>query len=231
MSPLHLISSMASKSLLKALADQFTQQTSLPVNCEAIGGVDVAKRVKSGEVADVVVLARASIDEFAQAALVSAEVCDIAQSGIGVAIQSGAPLPDISSEAGLKEAVENAPSVSFSTGPSGVYLEKRFAAWGILDKVRSRIVVPPPGTGVGSFVASGKAAIGFQQLSELVEVSGITIVGPLPGSLQLLTVFSGAVLSTSTQPEAAIKLLKFLAAPDHDGLRKTFGMERPAPHR
>ena len=222
---------MAPKSLLTALATQFTQQTSLPVTCEALGGVDVAKRIKAGEVADVVVLARASIDEFARAALVSAEVCDIAQSGIGVAVRSGAPRPDVSSEDRLKAAIEHAPSVSFSTGPSGVYLEKKFATWGILDKVRSRIVVPPPGTGVGAFVAEGKAAIGFQQFSELVEVSGITIVGPLPASMQLLTVFSGAVLSTSPQPQAAMQLLSFLAAPDHDGLRKTFGMERPSSKR
>ena len=227
MSALHLISSMAPKSLLKALAEQFAQQTSLPVICEAVGGIDVAKRVKAGEVADVVVLARASIDEFAQASLVSSEIHDIAQSGIGVAVRSGVPLPDISSEASLKQAVETAASVGFSTGPSGVYLEKKFAAWGILDEVRSRIVIPPPGTGVGSFVADGKAALGFQQISELVEVSGITIVGPLPSSMQLLTVFSGAVLSKSGQPEAAMKLLKFLAASDHDEARNTFGMERP----
>jgi molybdate transport system substrate-binding protein len=226
MGALHLTSSMAPKSLLKALAEQFTQRTQLSVTCEALGGVEVAKRVKAGEVADVVVLARASIGEFVQAGLAAGDICDIAQSGIGVAVRSGTPLPDISSEVAVKQAVEQASSVGFSTGPSGVYLEKKFAAWGILDKLRSRIVVPPPGTGVGSLVAAGKVAIGFQQNSELVEVSGITLAGPLPESMQLLTVFSGAVLTSSPHPETALRLLRFLAAPDHDGLRKQFGMER-----
>jgi molybdate transport system substrate-binding protein len=218
---------MAPKSLVVTLAKQFSEKTAVPVNCEAAGGVDVIKRIEAGEIADLVVLARASIDEFVRAGHVLPETRDIAKSDIAVAVRAGSTAPDITSETTLRAAVEEAVSVSYSTGPSGVHIEKTFAAWGLLEKLRPRIVIPPPGLSVGVLVATGKAAIGFQQRSELISIDGIRIIGALPGSMQLLTVFAGAVLSRSPQPAKASKLLGFIAAPEHDAVRRRFGMESP----
>jgi molybdate transport system substrate-binding protein len=125
----------------------------------------------------------------------------------------------------VKAAVESAGSLSYSTGPSGVYLEKLFERWGILEKVRPRIVVPPPGVPVGSLVADGRAALGFQQLSELMNLKGIVVLGPLPDSIQTMTVFSGGVCAASAQQESARKLLEFMSSAEVARLKREHGME------
>jgi molybdate transport system substrate-binding protein len=226
MSAIKLISSMAPRELLKELTGQFSANTAKPVEYEAAGGVEVAKRVRRGEPFDAVVLARNAIDELAKDDLLAASsITDIAQSGIAVAVRADAKLPDISNEAAVKRAILAAKSVSYSTGPSGVYLEKKFAAWGILETVRPRIVVPPPGTAVGSLVASGDVALGFQQLSELIALPGIRVVGSLPAELQLVTVFSGALTRNASERQAVLDMLQFMAAPQNAPLKRRFGME------
>jgi molybdate transport system substrate-binding protein len=115
--------------------------------------------------------------------------------------------------------------MSYSTGPSGVYLEKLFDRWGILEQVRPRIVVPPPGVPVGSLVADGRVALGFQQLSELMNLPGIVVPGPLPDAIQSMTVFSGGVCAVSANQAAARALLDFLRSPSATGLKQRGGME------
>src|SRR3974390_1340065 len=134
MSAIKLISSMAPRELLKELTAHFSANTAKTVEYEAAGGVEVAKRVRRGEPFDAVVLARNAIIELAKDdLLVASSVADIAESGIAVAVRADADPPDISNEAAVKRAILAANSVSYSTGPSGVYLEKKFAAWGILE--------------------------------------------------------------------------------------------------
>jgi molybdate transport system substrate-binding protein len=226
MSALKLLTSMASRELLRDLAARFEGATSQGVSVEAAGGVEVAKRIRGGEAADIVVLARNAIEGLAQAgSLIGTSITDIAQSGIAVAVRAGAPAPDVATEESLKRAVIAASSVSFSTGPSGVYLEKIFARWGVLEELRARIVVPPPGVPVGSLVASGSVQVGFQQLSELINLAGIQVLGPLPAAIQLATVFSGAVACVSTRAPAASALLRYLASPEVRDIKPRFGME------
>jgi molybdate transport system substrate-binding protein len=95
----------------------------------------------------------------------------------------------------------------------------------VLEELRGRIVVPPPGIPVGSLVASGSVQLGFQQLSELINLAGIQVLGPLPAALQLTTIFSGAVASVSTQAPAASALLRYLASPEVRDIKPRFGME------
>jgi len=223
---LKLITSMASRALLKELCARFEKESQQAVSVEAAGGVDVAKRLRAGELVDVAVLSRSSIDDLArEKVLLEHSITDIASSGIAVAVAAGAAEPDIGSEETLRRTVLAAPSISYSTGPSGVYLEKRFAAWGVLEQIRARIVVPPPGVPVGSLVASGKVALGFQQLSELVHVEGIRVIGPLPAAIQLLTTFSGAIAHTCGQANAARDLLHYLASPQLAPVKAGFGMQ------
>jgi molybdate transport system substrate-binding protein len=142
-----------------------------------------------------------------------------------VAVRAGGDRPDIGSEEAVKRAVEAARTVSFSTGPSGVYLERLFERWGILEQLRARIVVPPPGVPVGRLVASGAAQLGFQQRSELSTVPGIEILGPLPPALQSITIFSGGVAAASGQAESARALLAFMASPAVAELKWRHGLE------
>ncbi len=221
---LKLISSMATRDILAALATAYAQAQQQPVNCEAVGGVDAAKRVQADEQFDLVVLASNAIDKLLADNKVRGPRIDLTQSGIAIAVRAGTAQPDISSEDAVKQAVLQARSLSYSTGPSGVYLEKLFARWGILDEIKPRIVVPPPGVPVGSLVAKGEVELGFQQLSELISLPGISVLGPLPDAIQSITVFSGAVAATSSQPDAALKVLQYMASPETAAIKTRYGM-------
>lgn len=224
--PLRVLSSMATRELLKELAARFQRATSNEVVTEAAGGVDVAKRVRAGEGADVVVLAKDVIDKLiAEGKLLTGSRVDLVISGVAIAVRAGARRPDISSEDAVKRAVLAAKSVSYSTGPSGTHLEKTFERWGILADIRSRIQVPPPGVPVGSLVASGAVELGFQQLSELKNLAGIDVLGPLPPAIQTITTFSGGVSTNSSQPDIARALLVYMAAPSAAELKQQHGMD------
>jgi molybdate transport system substrate-binding protein len=224
--PLKLLSSMATRELLNELSARYGRETDQPVVSEAAGGVDVAKRVRAGESVDVVVLSSTAIDSLiAAGSLLPDSRIDLVKSGVAVAVREGVPRPDVSTEDAVKRAVSGAKTLSYSTGPSGVYLEKLFQRWGILQDIRSRIVVPPPGVPVGSLVANGTVELGFQQLSELMTLPGIDVVGPLPPGIQTITIFSAGVSPGCDRPEAARALLDYMASPAAVALKEKFGME------
>jgi molybdate transport system substrate-binding protein len=225
-SPLKLLSSMATREVLAELISRYQQCTVQRVDAEAAGGVDVAKRVQAGEALDIVVLARNAIDKLiVDGKLLAGSRVDLMKSGVAIAVRSGARKPDIATEEAVKRAVLAAKTLSYSTGPSGVYLEKMFERWGILAQIRSRIIVPPPGVPVGSLVASGTAELGFQQVSELLNLADIDVLGPLPPPIQTVTIFSGGVSVNSSKPEAARALLVYLASPAASDARQRHGME------
>jgi molybdate transport system substrate-binding protein len=223
---LKVLSSMATRAVLAELSSLHERSTGRPVETEAAGGVDVAKRVRAGEPVDVVVLASDVIDALiAEGRLVSGSRVDLVSSPIAVAIRAGAPAPDIGNEEAVKRAVVSAKSLSYSTGPSGRYLEKTFERWGILDAIRPRVVVPRPGIPVASLVADGSAEIGFQQLSELIGRADIEVLGPLPPELQSVTIFSGGIGAACAQPDAAQALLDFMASAEVGDAKRRYGLE------
>lgn len=226
--PLKLLSSMATRELLNELVAQYQRSSGQPVTSEAAGGVEVAKRVRAGETVDVVILSSTAIDSLiAAGSLLPDSRVDLVKSGVSIAVRAGAARPDVASEDAVKHAVLAARTLSYSTGPSGVYLEKLFERWGILTQIRERIVVPPPGVPVGSLVASGKVELGFQQLSELMSLPGIEVIGPLPPEIQTITVFSGGISSGCARPWAAGALLEYFASPSVSQTKRRYGMEAP----
>ena len=219
------ISSMATRQVLAELVDGFAQQSGIHVAIESVGGVDAAKRVQAGEAFDVVILASDAIARLLAAGqLLPGSQVDWVQSGVAVAVPAGAPLPDLRTEDAVRQAVLAAPSISLSTGPSGVALAQLFARWGIADQIAPRMVQAPPGVPVGALVALGEVALGFQQLSELLHVPGITIAGPLPAAIQITTTFSAGVGAQSPQAEAARALLAYLASPQAADAKRRQGM-------
>ena len=136
------ISSMATRAVLAELADAYAASTGVRVDITSVGGVDAARRITAGETFDTVILASDALDKLIAAGHVQPGRVDLVRSPVALAVRSGSPHPDVSTEAALKQAVLAAPALGYSTGPSGNHLAALFARWGIADQVRERIVVP-----------------------------------------------------------------------------------------
>ena len=218
---------MATRPLLADLVALYKAQApGVDVQVESVGGVDAAKRVEAGEAFDGVVLASNAIDKLiASGHVLAGSRADLVHSGVAVAVPAGAPVPDISTEAALKAAILAAPTLGYSTGPSGVQLAKQFESWGIAEQIAPRIVQAKPGVPVGSLVAKGEVSLGFQQLSEMLGVQGITIVGGLPKAVEIITTFSGSVAKACKQADAMRALLTFWQSPACEALKRQHGME------
>jgi molybdate transport system substrate-binding protein len=224
------ISSMATREVLNELLAQYCARSDCAVQLESVGGVDAAKRVQAGEDFDIVFLASEAIDKLAKAGhLIADSKVDLADSGVALAVCAGASKPDVSSADTVRAAVLAAKSMSYSTGPSGVALAKLFEAWGIAEQIKDRIVTAPPGVPVGSLVAKGEVELGFQQLSELIHLPGIELLGNLPDAIQITTTFSAAICQASQHKVEAQALLTFLTSDQAAAAIRRQGME-PARH-
>jgi molybdate transport system substrate-binding protein len=228
-SPLVCISSMATRQLLAELASAWVAQGGHPIEIESVGGVDAARRVAAGELLDVVVLAGDAIDQLIAACAVDARSrTPIVQSGMAACVPAGAAQPSWRHGDDVKQAVLAATAkgcgIGYSTGPSGTALLQLFEGWGLLPTLRPHLVQARPGVPVGSMVAAGEVALGFQQLSELIHVQGIALIGPLPEDIQVTTVFTGAVCARASQPGAAADFLRFLASPATESAKRLQGM-------
>jgi molybdate transport system substrate-binding protein len=224
--PLSGISSMATRALLADLADAYQRQHGAQLSFESVGGVDAARRVRAGEVFDLVVLAADAIDALvASGHVVAGSKADVARSDVAVAVRAGAARPAIDSEDALRRALLAARRIGYSTGPSGTALLKLFERLGIADTLKSRIVQAPPGVPVGTLVARGEVELGFQQRSELMHLDGIELLGAMPAPVQIVTVFTAALCTASSQPEAVTELLAFLRSPATAESKRRHGME------
>ena len=223
------ISSMATRQVLAELATAYERRSGQHVAIESVGGVAAAQRVEDSEPFDIVVLASDAIERLAAAGRVDPDSrVDLARSEVAIAVAAGASRPDIGTEAAVRDAVLAARSIGYSTGPSGAHLTRLFERWGIAATIAPRIVQAPPGVPVGTLIARGEVALGFQQTSELMHLPGIDVIGVLPPEIQVTTVFSAAICTicaASTQREAARALLTFLASPGADSAKRAHGME------
>src|SRR5499433_1764486 len=202
------------KSVMLDLVPAFerTSGTKISITWGSTNGL--LKELEGGAVGDLAILTAEAIDDLIEhGKAVAGSRVDLARSGIGVAVRKGAKRPDIGSPEALKRALIAAKSVAHSkTGLSGIYFPTVLARLGIADAMKGKIVMPDPGTPVGEVVAKGEAELGVQQISELLPVAGIEVVGPLPPTLQKITTFSAGLLSAAKEPETAEALVKFLAA-------------------
>lgn len=216
---------MATRQLLSELAAAYRARSGRAVAIESVGGVDAARRVQAGEPFDLVILASDAIDRLiASGQVVAGSRVDLVRSPVAVAVPAGAAHPEIGSEDALRRAVRAAPSVGYSTGPSGTHLARLFERWGLADEVRARTVTPPPGVPVGRLVAGGEVALGFQQLSELMHLDGIDVIGTLPPGADFVTTFSAGRCAASARADEVRALLDFLASPDAEAAKRRHGM-------
>jgi molybdate transport system substrate-binding protein len=226
MTTINVLSSNAIKAAYSELVPQFERTSGHNVATTWAGTNDILKRMKANETYDLMIMARPTLDDLArQGKVVEGSQVNLVTCGIGVAVRAGAPKPDISSGEALKRALLAAKSIGYSQGPSGVYLIKLFERWGISDTIKSRIVQTAPGNPVGEAVARGEAEIGFQQVSELLPVAGITYVGPLPPDCQEVTTFAGGFHTAGANRDAVKAWLGFLTSPGALASIKKSGME------
>jgi molybdate transport system substrate-binding protein len=150
---------------------------------------------------------------------------DFAKSGIGVAVRAGLPRPDISSAGSIKQAVLEANSVAYSSGPSGFYLTDLFKRLGIADQIKDKVKQPASGVQVADLLAHGEADLGFQQISELIHAKGIDYLGPLPNEIQNVTVWSAGLHAATSAPDAAKAFMKLLRAPESASIIQKTGMD------
>jgi molybdate transport system substrate-binding protein len=224
--PITGISSMATRQVLAELASAYKERSGVAVDFESVGGVDAAKRIHAGEPFDVVVLAADAIRKLVDAGRVVADSrTDVVRSPVAIAVRAGAPRPDISSEGALQRAVLAARTVGYSTGPSGVEVMKMFERWKIAGVVRDRVVLAPPGVPVGQLVATGEVELGFQQLSELMGLRGIDVLGTMPAGCEIISTFSAGLCATSSRPDAVRAFVAFMQSPAAADAKRRHGME------
>ena len=220
---------MATRQLLADLSRSFEQTAPWTVEIEAMGGVDAARIVREGRVIDVVILAANVMEKLeAEGRIVPGTRAGIARSGVAVAVRTGLPHPAIVTEDDVKQAVLGAATISYSTGPSGDHLKRLFEKWNIADAIADRTVEAKPGIPVGTLLARGDADLGFQQLSEFLDVDGIDILGPLPAAIQTITVFTAGVSTTSVNPDGARAYVAHLISPETRRAKEQLGMEADA---
>lgn len=219
------ISSMATRQLLADLAEACQAAGGPALVVESVGGVDAARRVREGEAFDLVFLASDALAKLAATGHVLADSCvALVRSQVAVAVAAGAPVPDISSGNAVRQAVLQAASVGYSTGPSGTALLALFEHWGILDIVQPKLRQAPAGVPVAAMVACGDVALGFQQRSEMMSAPGITVVGDLPREIAIETIFSGGIAALSVRPVEARALLRAFAHPTMNDCKQRNGM-------
>ena len=223
--PITCLSSMATRLVLAELAAAWAQRSARPLVVTSVGGVDAARRVQAGERFDLVMLASDAIDRLIAAGHLQAPRVDLVRSPVAVAVRAGAAQPDIGSGDAVRAAVLAARSIGFSTGPSGTFLMQLFARWGIAEQVADRIVQAPPGVPVAQLVARGEVALGFQQLSELLNVDGVQVLGTLPADAAFITTFSAARCAGASPDADVPALLDFLTGPDAADAKRRQGME------
>ena len=198
------------------------------VQNDTAGGL--AKRVAAGEYFDIVVMPPLMMGPYLGSRLVESSAKALARSGIGVAVKQGAAKPDISTVDAWKQSLLAAPSIAYvdpaSGGSSGIYLAKLFEKMGIAEQLKPKTVLVQGGR-VAEKVASGEAAIGLQQTSELVAVAGAELVGPIPLDVQNYTIYSGAISTASRNRAAADALMLVLANPENLPLLKKKGLDGP----
>ena len=215
---IRVVSSGAFAPAYAVLVPMFESRTGTVIESERGPSVgpdpkSVPNRLKRGEDIDVVIMSGPGLIQMIQEGYV-AEHTDLALSLIGIAVREGAPLPDISTPEALRETLLAAKTIGTSMSVSGAYVrDTLLGLLGISDQVRDKLRTAS-GEPVAAMIARGEIELGFQQISELKPVAGITIVGKLPEAVQQITAFSAGLVATSKQKDAARALISFLASPD-----------------
>jgi molybdate transport system substrate-binding protein len=222
---LRVLSTLALKGAVERLAGPYQATTGVGLDADFAPTVGLMKRLREGETADVLILTREGLDELVTAgSVVAASKVDLARSYVGLAVKAGHARPDISTEAALRTALLAARSVAYSKiGASGLYFAELIQRLGIAAEINARATITAGFT--AEQLMSGNADLAVQQLSELKQVAGVDIVGPIPLGLQTPAVFTAGRMASSAKAAEADALLKYLASPQVAPVLRDTGLE------
>jgi molybdate transport system substrate-binding protein len=186
-------------------------------------------RIEGGEAFDVAVITPAVLKELTAGGKIAAgSTANVASVGVGVVVKEGAAKPDISTVEAFKAALLAAKSVAYidpaSGGSSGIYIDKLLERLGIADQIRAKAKLKKGGH-VADLIVSGEAELGLHQISEIVPVKGVTLVGPLPKEIQNTTTYAAGLSSSTQSKAAATALLQLFSGPEAAAVLKSRGME------
>jgi molybdate transport system substrate-binding protein len=225
-----VFSTVGVKSVLEDLMPKFEKETGHKLNITWSTAALLTKRVQDGEMPDAMILIRGNVDTLLKDGKIApGSDATFGKSIFAVGVKAGAPKPDISTIEALKNSLLAAKAISFSDpasgGASGVYIVKQFDRMGITEQMKGKSKHPPSGGFAGTLLVNGEADIAINAKPELLTVSGVEVVGPLPGDMAFTVVYAAGVGSGATQTDAAKALVKYLISPDAQAVFKAKGYD------
>ncbi|MBR0705913.1 substrate-binding domain-containing protein [Bradyrhizobium liaoningense] len=226
MENVRMLSTLGLAGAMRSLSSAFETASGIHVDADFAPTLALLKRLRGGEPADLVILTREGLDEMiGEGRVVAESAADLARSYVGIAVRAGQPHPDIGTEAGLRQTLLAARSVAYSRlGASGVYFAQLIVRMGIAAEINARATIVEQGFTAERLV-SGEADLAVQQISELKQVGGIEVVGPIPHDLQTPAVFSAGCMARANNAVAADRLLRYLASPEVVPVLRQSGLE------
>jgi len=221
-----VLSTLALKGAVHSLAGQYEAASYVHIDADFAPTLALLDRLRGGEGADVVILTREGLDDMVREGRVVADSCvDLARSYVGIAVKAGAGHPDIATEPALRIALLAARSVAYSRiGASGILFAQLIERLGIASEINARATIIPQGFTAERLV-SGEADLAVQQISELKQVGGVEVIGPIPRELQTPAVFSAGRMAVSGRAELSDRLLRFLASSEVAPVLRESGLE------
>lgn len=221
-----VLSTLALMGAVRGLAGRYRAAGGARIDADFAPTLGLLDRLRGGEAADVVILTRQALADLAtQGSVVAASCVDLARSFVGIAVKAGAAHPDIATESALRATLLGARSIAYSRiGASGIFFAQLIERLGIASEINARARIIPSGL-TAALVVSGEADLAVQQISELKQVAGVEVVGPIPRELQTASVFSAGRWAASLKPAQADALLRYLASPEVAPVLRESGLE------
>jgi molybdate transport system substrate-binding protein len=220
-----VLSTLALKGAVSHLAGHYEAANGVRIDADFAPTLALLERLRRGEAADLVILTREGLDELArEGRVIAADSVDLARSYVGIAVWGGVAHSDIASEAALRATLLAARVAYSRIGASGIFFAQLIGRLGIAAEVNARAVVIPSGFTAERLV-TGEADLAVQQISELKQIAGVEIVGPIPRDLQTPAVFSAGLVATSNNAGEAARLLRYLASPEAAPALRESGLE------
>jgi molybdate transport system substrate-binding protein len=226
MENIRMLSTLGLMGAMRSLSSAFEAASGIHVDADFAPTLALLKRLRAGEAADLVILTREGLNEvIGEGRVIADSAADLARSYVGLAVRKGAPHPDIANEPALRETLLAARSIAYSRlGASGVYFAQLIVRMGIATEINAKATIVEQGFTAERLV-SDEADIAVQQISELKQVEGIEVIGPVPQELQTPAVFSAGRMANAKQAEAADRLLRYLASPEVVPVLRQSGLE------